>query len=143
MKTIYRALIGASIGTAIAAVGGGIGAVAIDVIPFPIVRDMTIVTGEKHSNWQRNDLMKDAKERCLVIENVGIVLTAMAVDHNLRNAPFDEKGKGYGTVFVATKYACPQYSSFFAKEYERNAYVMADGHERIGQVYSVLDNHQY
>ncbi|WP_250126034.1 hypothetical protein [Chroococcidiopsis sp. CCMEE 29] len=138
MRAIYRALIGASIGTAIAAVGGGIGAVATSTWQFGIVRDMTIVTGEKHSNWQRNELIKDAKERCLVIEDVGIVLTAMAVDHNLKNAPFEEKGRGYGTVFVATKYACPQYSVLFAKAYESNAYAMADGAERIGKVYQVL-----
>jgi len=133
---IMRAIIGASIGAAIAAVGGGILAVAANIVQFPVVRDMTIVTGEKHSNWQRNELMFLAKDKCRGIEAMGGGLSAVAVRYHLRDATPTELAQKLGRVFVETKHACPQYSQFFRDDYA-NLVLSIHGWEEQ-EVYQVL-----
>lgn len=92
-------------------------ALAMDIIKLPIVRDHEIVTNQPHSNWQRNQLMFLAKDRCRMIETMGGAMSATAVSYHLRDATPTEMAKGLGTAFLATKYGCPEYRTFFEPDY--------------------------
>jgi len=71
----------------------GFGLLATNTIKLPIVADMETVEGQPASNWERNQLMDDAKDKCKGIETMGGGLTATAVDfHPWRDCLCGEGG---------------------------------------------------
>lgn len=95
----------------------GFGLFATNTIKLPIVRDMEIVTQTPQSNWNRNQLMFEAEERCKMMDAVGGVMTVAAVRYHLYNATPTEIAKGLGRAYLATKHACKRYQPLFKKDF--------------------------
>jgi hypothetical protein len=133
-----KAIVGTILGLSVAAVGVGTLVLATDVIKLPIVRDLEVVMNSSYSNWQRQQLMFEAKEKCRLIEQVGAGLTTIAVNHQLENASPEQQAKAYGRLFVETKYACPQYKYLFEQAYSNSAFYVAADATETKRIYTVL-----
>lgn len=113
MKIIVQAILASSIGLGIAAVG----ALALDIVKLPIVHDHEIIEQSTFSNWERNEMMFVAEDKCKMMRTMGGKMSAIAARYYLQDKSPTEIAKGMGLAFIATKHACPEYRQFFEQDF--------------------------
>jgi len=113
MKAIIQAIVGSSIGLGVLAAG----TLAFDIVKLPIVRDYEIIEQSTFSNWDRNEMMFVAEDKCKIMRTLGGGMSARAASYHLQNKTPTEMAKGMGLAFLATKHACPEYRQFFEQDF--------------------------